>query len=367
MKEPAPRSKDFWKLFGVGMLCLLLCAWVLRARLAPMAAEDSQNRLMLDEAAGGFNESTTDVLRGDIEALKARIFAGAGLFNPQQRWLRKGYDVSILFVEELNNANEFLKREAQKMQVEFPGVSFTEKLPGEDDAVMLLTQLYGIREVAYRAIKLGADIIDIKPLKADEEDAFASAVILPATIELVIPHGTVVELLIGLTGIVPKIQVDAFSGKTQEEGVEISMTFSTVYTDFGLSEQERSRYRSSGVPDESYPQGIEQAVAVLRSVSPFAVPVRRQELAGLVDETTKKSSPEVIKPRQRFFFRGRASLHGKEVVVIEDTLRQETVFMARGDQHDRFRLKDFSGDGVILESIDDRMTTIINWEDSEYE
>lgn len=364
-------TKDFWKLFGIGFFCLLVSAWIVSGRLKASSSQIRDNRALLHQTAPGFSRKTIPALKDEITDLQARLYASAVLFNPQERWLRKGYDVSILFVEELNNANEFLKKEAAKMQVEFPEFSFQEKLPNEKEAAQLLTQLYGIREVLNSAIEQGADVIDVKPLKVSESEVFIQGVILPSRLEFRFPHATVTEFLISITGIVPKITIDSLEVKVLEAYVELIMDFSTVYTDFSFlaefTQGSAERHSSGVVPEESFPAGVEAAISRLRSLSPFAVPVPKEEVIVPGVTTEERPAEQQQKPVQRFLFRGRATLHGKDIAVIEDTLRQETVFLSRGEVYERFILKDFSQEGAILEGSDNQIITIINEEERHHE
>lgn len=357
-------ARDFWKLAGLGVFVLGVSAWVLHGRVTAMSTESTSNRELIKQTAPDLSKRTIPELEEGIIDVKSQIYATATLFNPQSKWLRDGYDVSILFVEELNNANQQLKDAAADMQVQFPGIVFAEKLPAEGAAVQLLTQLYGIREVAELAISLGADILDITPEPAADDDGFTHGAVLPASMEFSFPHETVVEFLIRITGVVPKIAVTTLAVKTEDEAVLITLDMSTIFTQFDLTDEEKNRYSVAGVPEESYPQGIQRAVSLMRGNSPFVIPERRKEEIMLAEEASAEPEPEPEIPRQRFYFRGKATLQSQEVAVVEDTMRQETVFLARGERYDTYLMKDFSDDGIILEGIDDKAITVINREDN---
>lgn len=341
----------------LAFLCILgISAGVLNARTNMFARQIIANEALLNEALPGFSENKVVELRAKVAGRAQQVAALTGLFDPRDKWTRADYDMSILFAEALNSANTELKNLAQEKQTRFSGLMFTDKLPSETDASLLLGQLYAMRLVAFLALDLGADVLLAKPLPMEKEEKPRPARAVSAEFELTFPHATVTDFFIRMNGLVPKLCGSVMKARVDEKGVYVSLRYATYHVDTPDVKGGANAGRV-GVPDESYPQGIEAAVSSLRSKSPFAVPVK--PVVAVIEEAP---AAEETKPVQRFFYKGRAVLRKKNVAVLEDTLRGETLFLSTGDTFDAFRLKEFSDTEAVLEG-SEHLLTVIKRED----
>jgi hypothetical protein len=342
-----------WKPLLAVVLCLCLSAFVLRAREEAYARRAAASAAQLDDALGAFSEKKVVDLRAAVSSSAVRLAALGALFDPRAKWTRSNYDMSILFAEELNRSSTELKALADSRQTDFSGFSFTDKLPSESDAALLLGQLYAMRSVAELAVASGADVSLAKPLPPTKESALPDTREVPAEMELAFPHATVMDFLIRMNGIVPKLCSQALKVRVEPESVYVSLKYSTLSVSLSDIQGIDGKITVAQVPDESYPAGIDTAVSLLRSKSPFLIPVKQ---TGVEEDVTQP--PEEEKPAQRFFYKGRALLRTKQVAVIEDAMRKETLFLSVGDRFDNFRLKNFSETEVILEGSDNFLTVI---------
>ena len=102
----------------------------------------------------------------------------------------------------------------------------------------------------------------------------------------------------------------------------------------------------------------EKFINMLRGNNPLSVAVpaeTKEELPVQAGEQPKKLS--------RFLYRGKAVLKTKEVAVIEDSLSQETAFLALEEKIGDFILKELQDFQIILKNINNDQEIIIKREE----
>jgi len=343
--------KDAGKILGAVVICLLILSGLLSLRVGFLERENQKNLSLLNQSLPGFNNQSPARLKREINNLKAEIISLSTVFFPREKWIKENYDLSILFVEELNNTNQFLKKKAEERQLDFWDLDFPEKLPSESRAAYLLSQLYTIKEVVSLGMELGISFRSIKPEAIEEIEGVAGLLLARNYLELVCPKETLIEFIIQLNDIIPTVCLDSFLIKRlPDKTFRISLSFSNVVLDLAWEDKD-----IEGLPvvrlDESFSRVSGTLIPILRSKNPFFVTGPKDESLILL-EAQSHGPQEPLKPAPRFFYRGDAILKTREVAVIEDTLNQETVFLGRQEKYGDFRLEDFSSEEAILEDID---------------
>ncbi|MBU4346855.1 MAG: hypothetical protein KKH29_06005 [Candidatus Omnitrophica bacterium] len=345
------KRKDFWKVWPVFAFCLLLLCWFLKARVEFFKKESQKNLVLLDQILPGFNQESQGRLQQEIGTLKQELLNLSVLFDPKEKWLKEDYDLSILFVEDLSNITQYLKNKTQSKQMDFVDLGFPEKLPSEKEAISLLTQLYGLKEVLELGIDLGIQFESVQPKKIEKPDALSPADLARSYLELDCPKEVLIEFMIQLQDIIPKVCLDSFLIQSQDNSFEISLAFSNVL--LNLDWRKKGKEAISGVRMQKLAsQTDEDIISILRSNNPFFVTGPKEVVSAATGAPEIYKIEEGEKPTLRFFYRGKVILKGKEAVAMEDTLNKETVFLKRQQQYGNFKVVDFSDEELTLENID---------------
>ncbi|MFH1457802.1 MAG: hypothetical protein ABIG31_01380 [Candidatus Omnitrophota bacterium] len=339
------------------IICLLLAFLFMLARLKILKGKSSKNIAMLEEVLPGFNEQSLEQFKRQIQSLKMRLVRLAAVLDPKDRWLKKDYDLTIHFVEELGSINAFLRSKAIEKKTNFPDIVFKEKLPSEREAFYLLSQLYGIKEVVSLAIDYNITIKSITPLGIEDVKGVSGLKVTKSNVELACPATGLIEFIIELNDILPKPFIEAVSLKSEDSIFDVNVTISNIVIDLPWKDQEEFKITGSDAKGDLSPQD-QDSIRTLRNSNPFFIPQ--------VVEPVTENSPAVKTepaPGPRFLFRGKARLKSKEVLVIEDTLKKETTFLSLGDRIGNFILKEFSGDQAVLENTQEGKIIIIKQEE----
>ncbi|MGE5197353.1 MAG: hypothetical protein ACM3IL_02490 [Deltaproteobacteria bacterium] len=341
---------------AVVCIALFIAAWLLRSNIAALEKNNLQNKAALNKALPDFNLRSPDAVKRQIQDLKSRLTGLSAVFDTKYKWIKKDYDLSIYFVEELGNARQFLKQKAQEKQVAAPELGFKEKLPSGQEASLLLSQLYGLKEV----ISLGMDYgINFKTVAPDgvEEAKVPGIKLVKSRIALSCPAQGLIEFIIQLNEIIPKVCFEALSLKSQGDSYDMDLTLEQVVVETELNGKQEQPSPAeikevAGKEDENF-------IHILRSNNPFFVPETKIPLSA----SSANASPEPEKKQVRFIYRGTATLKSKQVVVVEDLLNKETVFLGLNDKVANFVLTDFSDSQITLKNTDDNQELIINREE----
>lgn len=344
-------SRNPWKKWLLVGFCLVILSLFLKARVGFLKRENQKNLTLLDKSLPGFSNQSPRQLKQEINGLNAELISLSALFYPKERWLKENYDLSILFVEDLNNVNQALKNKAREKQLDFADLDFPDKLPPESEAIYLLTQLYGLKEVVNLGMDLGINFKSIKPEGIEKIEGLTKLELVRNYLELVCPKETLIEFIIQLNDIIPKVHPDSLLIKSEDASFKIDLSFSNVVLDLdwkALALKELPIVKL----DEPFLKMAQNLTPILRNKNPFFV-TRPKDKSQLPSEGKIYATREEGKPVPRFFYRGKAILKTKEVVVIEDTLNKETVFLGLGEKYGNLKLNYFSDEDVILENIND--------------
>ena len=346
------------KLLSVSIVCciiLLLGGWLLERRTDALKKSAARNISLLQQALPDFNNQSTGRLTQEISDIKTRLLGLSALFDPKYKWIKKNYDVSIYFVEELGNVKQALKQKAQDKQLPLPELGFKEKLPSEQEADYLLSQLYGLREVISVGLDYGINFKTINPLGVEDKTGLDGIKAVKSRLELRSPAETMIEFIIKLNEVVPKVCFDALSLTLKDSAYDMDMTLEQVSIDMDLNG--RLELQTPAQIQEITGKQDADFIRTLRSNNPFFVPA-----APAIAVPAAGESPKPKKPPARFVYRGQATLKSKPVVVIEDALTQETVFVGLNEKIADSTLVNFSDAQITLRAIDNGKELIIKRE-----
>lgn len=354
----AVKLKDqYFAWAGILIAGLLILGLTLNAKAGSLKKKNLKNKAALAQGLTGFEGQSIEQLRQEIKNLKTRIMNLSVIFDPKDRWFKKDYDLSIYFVEELGKLNQSLKTKALEKKVDFQELGFKEKLPSESEAFFLLSQLSGIKEI----VNLGLDYsINFKSVTPQEIEVLEGAPEIrnaKTRIGLTCPAQGLIEFLIQLNEIIPKPYVESFVLKSLDSAFEMTLSMDNTIIDLNWLDKEQFAIPSGEIKKAILSQDEEKFARALRGANPFltVTPVPK----GEVEEVRSVAKSEKPKIQQRFFYHGRATLKSKEVAVIEDTLNEETIFLAQGESIGNFVLKEILSDQIVLENILDKKEIVI--------
>jgi hypothetical protein len=353
-------NKYHFIVVGLAVAILLFVGLFSAGRLKLLKERNSKNMATLNQFLPGFNDQSLVQFKQEIKDLKAHLAKVAGVFDPKDRWFKKDYDLTIHFMEELGKINQLLRTRAVQKQVNFPDIVFKEKLPSEQEAFYLLSQLYGIKEVASLGMDYNIAFKSLIPLGIDDVQAVPGIKIAKSNMELICPAQGLIEFIIQLNTIIPKPFIGSISLKSKDTVFDINLAISNIVMDLAWKDKQ-DLYVSSDIKDikEVLPPKELDSIRILRNMNPFLVAQATRPALPELETAVKTEAAQV----PRFIYRGKALLKSKEVVVIEDTLNKETVFLDLKEKIGGFLLKEFSDTQIILENMDDGKETIIEREE----
>ncbi|MFA4889081.1 MAG: hypothetical protein WC628_05865 [Candidatus Omnitrophota bacterium] len=359
----AAGQKDFFKWSGI--FFTLFAVWI----ILHLSIIGLKKKIAFDKTQlSGLQNQNSAQLRVDIKDLNASLSKLESVLDNKKRWLVKDYDMSIYFVEELNKANIALKNKAGQKKVDFPSFVFQEQLPSEAEAILYLNQLYGLREVVNLGLDYGVSFtsvipeeigretkVKLEPKDAKEakgvkqakevsEDEVIGAKVIRCRLELVCPAQALVEFIIQLNSLVPKVFFELLAIKSEGETFKVSLMINQLVMDL---EWKTGEELPEAEPDIALSKPAAAIVDGLRAASPFLLPPKKEPKPPEAGDT---ESPQQLKPVIRFYYRGKAMLKGKEVALVEDAKNQETAFLAPGDRIAEFTMQEFNEDKVVLKN-----------------
>lgn len=335
-------------------LFLLILALVLSSCSAKLTKDNLKNLTTLNQVLPGFNVQTLGKLKQELSQLEEHLLALAYLFDPPEKGMRKDYDLSIYFVDELSKTNQFLKLKAINKGMSYPDLGFKETLPDEKEARYLLRQLYALKEVVSRGMDCGINFISITPQPIEDLGILADIKSAKTRIEFTAQAPALIEFIIQVSELVPLDSFESILLKSQDSTFKADMTLSYTVIDTDWKTQER-HFTPLNIREVFGSQ--EKFINMLRANNPLSVAVpaeTQEELSVQAGGQPKKLS--------RFLYRGKAVLRTKEVAVIEDTLNQETVFLALQEKFGDFILKELQDFQIILKNINTDQEIIIKRE-----
>lgn len=379
LNKAAKENRNY--IFGIGVaiaVVLLALNWFLNSRIDAAKKELNKNFHTLNEAMPNFNDNSLNQLKQELNDLKVSLIGLSSLFDPKDKWLKKDYDFSIYFIEELGNANQSLKTKAAGKQLNFTDLGFKEKLPDAQEAIYLLSQLYGLKETVSLGMDFGVNFKSIIPLSLEEsreetkdktkapakeaikQEQIDGIKIVRSNLDMDCPGNTLIEFILQLNEIVPKVCFESLLLKSIDSRFAMSLAMENVVVEINLEAvQGASASGAAKIKEPSIAIKEERDFArTLRGASPFFIPVEKKApLAPQKQETAPVDQAALA--LARFAYRGRAVLRSKDVVVIEDTLNQETLFLGRDERIGDFTVQDFSDDQVILKDKDDDKELVV--------
>ena len=337
------------------ILFLLLLAWFLNNRIAGLTKDELKNSATLNQVLPGFNVQALKQLKEDKLKLEAQLLALAWLFDPPQKQLKEDYDLPIYFVEELSKSKQSLKMKSSDKKVSYPDLGFKETLPDEKEAIRLLKQLYVIREVVNRGIDCGLNFNSVTPLPLEDSGISSGVKVAKTRAEFTASAPALIEFLIQISELIPLDSIETILLKSQDSIFKADMTLSHIVIEADWKDK-TIPFTPLNIRDVFGSQ--EKFINILRVSNPFSVnkpPEAQEELPAQAGEQPKKIA--------RFLYRGKAVLKTKEVAVIEDSLSQETAFLALEEKIGDFILKELQDFQIILKNINNDQEIIIKREE----
>ncbi len=268
----------------------------------------------------------------------------------QERLIKKGYDASIFFVEELKNITRSLNEKASAKQVQVSALGFKEELPSEADAVYLLKQLYCLQKVILSGIDAGVNFTEISPGALPKKSENEQFILLNSKISFTCQPKDWVEFLSGISSIRPLMLVSSMSATKTESGLSGNIVLEQLVID------DKLRYSGDVKPFnlDSYYQIEGNYLAALRAANLFFVPPAK-EPSNVTEEKPIESVP--VKPR--FYYRGKVISRGAPQAVIEDTLNQETLFLGKGAKIAGYIMENITDEEAMLRNTVDGQELIL--------
>lgn len=349
-KAPPAEKVLFPSVGWIITLVLLLAAAAFNYWAGALKKSNEKNLNSFNQAFAGFSKQSQNQLTQEVRSLKGEVNYFAGIFDPRERWLKKDYDMTIYFVEELNKANKSLKAKADEKRVDYPELEFKEKLPSETEAGYLLNQLNSIREVVGLGIGYGASFKSITPGMSEEIKGFPGLRQLKTKVEMSCPPRFLADFIIGLGNLRPRPCLDSLLLKQLDGNFTMTLNLRhliiapQVFKN-GAAEGEKNAVEPPAVKDAVSAE--EESVHILRSNNPFIMfdlPEKKEETPPPAAEKPKEPSQQ----EARFYYKGRAVLRGAEVAVIEDAVKKETLFLNNGEKIGNCVLKSFDAEQAVL-------------------
>ncbi len=338
-------------LLASAILFLLLLAWFLHSRIARLTEDNRKNLAILNQVSPGFNNQTLEQLKGNINQLEVQLLAFVYLFDPPDKQVKKDYDMPIYFVEELTKIKQSLKMKASNNKISYPDLGFKETLPDEKEAKYQLKQLYIIRDIVSRGLDDGINFSLITPQPIEDLSISPGMKLAKTRIEFIASAPALIDFLIQISEIVPLDSVESILVKSQDSTFKTSMAISYI-----MIESDWKDKTTTFIPinvKEIFSEE-EKIINSLRANNPFSSG-RAQEPVGI----SSKTPAELPKQSPRFLYLGKAILKSNEVAVIQDTLNQETIFLALGEKTGDFVLKELKDLQIILKNTNTNQEIIV--------
>ncbi len=338
---------------GTMNIVLLAAAIFLAIQIGLMKNNILRNDEVLKQTYPGFNPQIIPQLRGEIDYVKTQLVETCDLFDPKDNSLRKDYDLSIYFVEELSKANRALKQKAQDKQLNFNEFNFKEKVPSDREAYSMINQLLGLEKAVDLGLDYGINFKSVEPGVTENLDAIPGIRQQKSQIKMMCPGSSIMDFITGFNQAVPHLSFESFIFLLKGSYFEADLNVSHIICDRKALDiaQSPEQFKDKAVTPSQAMKELnakqEDLARILKINNPFK---REGEQKNEPREQPQASAQqkEEKKDEERFFYRGKAILRSKEVAVIEDTENQETIFAARGDNVGNFILKDFSDEQAVL-------------------
>jgi len=230
-------------------------------------------------------------------------------------------------------------------------LGFKETLPDEKEARSLLKQLYVIRDVVNRGMDDEVNFSSVTPQAMEDLGALSGMKLAKIRIEFTATAPALIDFLIQVSEIVPLDSVEYILVKSQDSTFKTDMTLGYVVIEADWKEK---TITFTPLNVKEIFSGEEKIINSLRANNPFYAG-KAQEPTGI----SSKAAAEQPKQPPRFLYLGKAILKSKEVAVIEDTLSQETIFLAPGERTGDFTLKELKELQIILKNINTSQEIIV--------
>lgn len=348
-RVPKQPNLSIW--FSIGIFLLVL-AGILSYRIGRLSKDNLKNLATLNQVLPDFNRQSLGQLKHQINDLEAEFLALVYLFDPPEKEIKKDYDLSIYFIEELGEISQSLKLKAANIQINYPNLGFKETLPEEKEARYMLRQLYSLKDVVSSGMDCGINFISILPQAIESRGILDGMKIAKSRIEFTAPAPALIEFMIQMSEIVPLTSIEFLHIESQDSSFKVEMILSCTVIEVDYKDS-RIPFTPLNIKDILSEQ--EKFVNTLRSGNPFSV-AKPQEFTQV---QAAKALEQLKKQLPRFLYRGKAVLKSKEVAVIEDTLYQETLFVAPQENLGSFILQELEESQIVLKNINNNQQIII--------
>jgi hypothetical protein len=340
----------------------LLAGFILNQRLLMLEKDNRSTAGKINKEVAGFNKESLARLKRETSGLRLKVSEMLGRLDPRQRWIKKDYDLTIHFVEELGKANQVLREKAKDKGVNFAELEFEDKLPSEEEAVLLLNQLNSLREIVNLGLQYQVSFRAISPLGSEEVKGMPEVKQLKSRLELSCPTQFLMDFIIGTEDILPRACLEALQLKARDSSFEATLELKHIaVSPLKLTQEESEELAQRNKKLPLADSRKEEYTRTLRNNSPFFAyePPKPPEVVGPPSSGPKPPAKETSSAG-RFVYHGRGLLKGEEVAVIEDTLSKETVFLGVANKlAGIFLLKSFSEEQAVLKNMQTKEEIVI--------
>jgi hypothetical protein len=347
-KKLLPHLKlDFMQGAGIAIVLLLVVNLYFAGKINTVVRNNERNSVQLNAVVAGFSAATFDKVSKDVAYIKANIVSLSQLFDPRDRAGSATYDLNVHFVEALDNASKEINVKAEAKGSVPVDLGFREKLASQKDQAYIMNQLLSLKNVVLKGMDVGIVFNDIAPQNIEKTDV-AGMRIAKSRIELSCPVQKLMDFILQLDSLTPALCIDTCTIAMRGSMADITLLVSNVIVDLPWMQKK-----------EDYEHADIKAIEPV-STAELSKAIRGKNIFSLSDseDDAQKSASALSANKKagdipRFYYRGKAMLRGKTVVVVEDTQKKETAFVAEGGMIADYKLMRFNSDAMVLQNVKD--------------
>lgn len=292
----------------------------------------------IDEYASQLKASVSqkaiDELEDEVLGLQGRLAGLSEVFDIVLVQEEPILDESIVFAQKLDVIRKQLLIKAELRGGPAPMIEVPQKLPSKEKASFFIRHIEELERVVDLGIKAGLDFTLVKiPGSVTEGEADK----LQVELRFVGQGPAVSQYLLLLTEFIPLLSIEEFS--SGEDG-PLSYRMKIVKKVLGersLDLKNPLAQAHDYSPELSLSMGAKEMFL-------------NSDIFKVIERTTVAAKPAKVtaKKAQRFFYRGKGKLRGREVAAVEDTTKNDVFFLTLGARIDDFELVSFEEGNAVL-------------------
>ena len=283
------------------------------------------------------SQSAIDSLEDEVADLEGRLSGLSEVFDKALSQEETVLDESIVFAQKLDVIRKQLLIKAEARGGPPPVIEVPQKLPSKEKASFFIRHIEELERMVDLGIKAGIDFTLVKiPSSVTEGNTDK----LQVELRFIGQGPAVAHYLLSLAEFIPLVSIEEFS--SGEDGplsyrMQIAKIVLGQKTLDMIGTQAQAHDYTS---DLTLSTGAQE---MFLNSDIFAVIERPQITATPVKIPAKKA--------QRFFYRGKGTLRGRDVAAIEDTTKDDVFFLTLGARLGDFELVSFEEGNAVLMNI----------------